>query len=93
MDTYDHAIAADLMQASAVIATVVYEAANRKEMLPRRELPKAEAQAVMPIVRNRARTSSYSTGWFADQVSNYRRVVSFAQLPQGRGKREIVNIG
>jgi hypothetical protein len=42
MDTYDHAIAADLMQASAVIATVVYETANRKEMLPRRELPKSE---------------------------------------------------
>jgi carboxypeptidase Q len=42
MDTYDHAIPADLMQASAVIATCVYEAANRKEMLPRRELPKAE---------------------------------------------------
>jgi Zn-dependent M28 family amino/carboxypeptidase len=42
MDTYDHAIAADLMQASAVIATVVYETANRKDMLPRRELPKSE---------------------------------------------------
>ena len=42
MDTYDHAIAADLMQASAVIATVVYETANRAEMLPRRPLPKAE---------------------------------------------------
>ncbi len=42
MDTYDHAIGPDLMQASAVIAAVVYEAANRKEMLPRRELPRAE---------------------------------------------------
>ncbi|MBS1859459.1 MAG: M20/M25/M40 family metallo-hydrolase [Acidobacteria bacterium] len=42
MDTYDHAVPADLMQASAVIATVVYEAANRKEMLPRRALPKVE---------------------------------------------------
>jgi carboxypeptidase Q len=42
MDTYDHAIPADLMQASAVIATVVYEAANREKMLPRRELPKVE---------------------------------------------------
>jgi carboxypeptidase Q len=42
MDTYDHAVGADLMQASAVIATVVYEAANRPEMLPRRELPKAQ---------------------------------------------------
>ena len=41
MDTYDHAIPADLMQASAVIASVVYQAANRPEMLPRRQLPKA----------------------------------------------------
>jgi carboxypeptidase Q len=40
MDTYDHAIPEDLMQASAVIASVVYDAANRKDMLPRRELPK-----------------------------------------------------
>jgi carboxypeptidase Q len=39
MDTYDHAIPEDLMQASAVIAGVVYDAANRKEMLPRRPLP------------------------------------------------------
>jgi len=36
MDTYDHAIPADLMQAAAVIASVVYDAANRPEMLPRR---------------------------------------------------------
>jgi len=39
MDTWDHAVPADLMQASAVIASVVYDAANRKEMLPRRPLP------------------------------------------------------
>jgi len=38
-DTYDHAIEADLMQASAIIATVVYQAANRPERLPRRALP------------------------------------------------------
>jgi hypothetical protein len=30
------------MQAAAVIASVVYDAANRKEMLPRKPLPKAE---------------------------------------------------
>jgi hypothetical protein len=42
MDTWDHAVPEDLMQASAVIATLVYETATRKEMLPRRELPKAE---------------------------------------------------
>ena len=41
MDTYDHAQAGDLMQAVAVIASVVYDAANRPEMLPRKPLPKA----------------------------------------------------
>jgi hypothetical protein len=40
-DTYDHAVAADLMQASAVIASVVYDAATRTERLPRRGLPAA----------------------------------------------------
>jgi carboxypeptidase Q len=42
MDFYDHAVAGDLMQCSAVIASVVYDAATRKEMLPRKPLPKAE---------------------------------------------------
>ena len=37
-DTLDHAVPADLMQASAVIATVVYQAANRPQQLPRREI-------------------------------------------------------
>jgi len=41
MDTYDHAPPADMMQASAVIASVVYHAANRSEMLPRKPLPEA----------------------------------------------------
>jgi Zn-dependent M28 family amino/carboxypeptidase len=36
MDTYDHAVASDLMEASAVIAAVVYQAANAPEMLPRK---------------------------------------------------------
>jgi hypothetical protein len=39
MDVYDHVVPADVMQASAVIASVVYHAANRPEMLPRKELP------------------------------------------------------
>ncbi len=42
MDTYDHAIPADLMQAAAVIASVVYDAATRPDMLPRKPLPKAQ---------------------------------------------------
>jgi hypothetical protein len=40
MDVYDHAVPADLMQASAVIATCVYEAATRPEKLPRKATPK-----------------------------------------------------
>jgi hypothetical protein len=39
MDVYDHAVPADLMQAAAIIASVVYDAANRPEMLPRKPLP------------------------------------------------------
>lgn len=40
IDVYDHAQSADLMQASAVLASVVFNTANRSEMLPRKPLPK-----------------------------------------------------
>ena len=39
MDTLDHVVAADLMQASAVIASVVAQEANGPEMMPRKPLP------------------------------------------------------
>jgi carboxypeptidase Q len=39
VDTLDHVHAEDLMQASAVIATIVAEAANRPDLLPRKPLP------------------------------------------------------
>jgi Zn-dependent M28 family amino/carboxypeptidase len=42
MDTYDHAVAGDLMQASAVIASLVYDTANMRDMLPRKPLPKPQ---------------------------------------------------
>ena len=45
IDTYDHLQAPDLMQAAAVVATVVYDASNRPEMLPRKQLPKAQPEA------------------------------------------------
>ncbi len=45
MDTYSHAIPEDLMQASAVIATLVYDIANREEMFPRKALQTAAAVA------------------------------------------------
>ena len=40
LDVYDHARPGDLMQASAVLASVVYNTANRAELLPRKPLPK-----------------------------------------------------
>lgn len=40
LDTYDHAQAGDLMQAAAILAAFVYEAATRPEQLPRKPLPK-----------------------------------------------------
>jgi Zn-dependent M28 family amino/carboxypeptidase len=40
LDVYDHANPADLMQAAAIVASFVYNAANRTEMLPRKILPR-----------------------------------------------------
>jgi hypothetical protein len=39
LDVYEHAQAGDLMQAAAIVASVVYDAANRSEMVPRKPLP------------------------------------------------------
>jgi carboxypeptidase Q len=40
IDVYDHIEPADLMQASAIMATFVYNTATRPELLPRKPLPK-----------------------------------------------------
>jgi carboxypeptidase Q len=45
MDTYSHAIPEDLMQASAVIATLVYDIANDDGTMPRKPLPAVSAIA------------------------------------------------
>jgi hypothetical protein len=39
LDTYDYARREDLMQASVVIASFLYNAAMREEPLPRKPLP------------------------------------------------------
>ena len=44
-DTYDHLQAGDLMEASAIMAAVAYDAATRDEMLPRKPLPKPQPTA------------------------------------------------
>lgn len=43
MDVYDRIQPGDMMQSSAVIASMVYDTANRPEMLPRKPLPKPQA--------------------------------------------------
>lgn len=40
MDTYDHLVPADLKQASVIVASFVYQTAQRDEQLPRKEMPK-----------------------------------------------------
>jgi hypothetical protein len=42
MDVYDHTQPQDLMQASAVMASVIWHAANRPEKMPRKPLPEPE---------------------------------------------------
>lgn len=48
MDVYDRLQESDLMQAAAVIASVVYHAASREEMLPRKPLPKPTLKKSAP---------------------------------------------
>jgi hypothetical protein len=58
-DTYDKAIAADLMQASAVMAVSAYELANLPGLLPRgtrQAVPSLQAQAPSDSVRKPDRT-------------------------------------
>ncbi len=40
MDTYDHLVADDLMEAAVIVASFVYNTAQRDEKIPRKELPK-----------------------------------------------------
>ena len=42
MDVYDRIQAGDLMQMSAIVASLVYDTAMREEMLPRKPLPKPQ---------------------------------------------------
>lgn len=51
MDVYDHVSAGDLMQAAAIMASFVYNAATREDLLPRKPLPKPKPEgSVAPAV-------------------------------------------
>ncbi|MEO7265714.1 MAG: M20/M25/M40 family metallo-hydrolase [Ferruginibacter sp.] len=41
MDSYDHLQAADLQQAATIVASIVYNTANRDEKIPRKALPES----------------------------------------------------
>jgi carboxypeptidase Q len=45
MDVYDRLQTADMMKNAVIVASFVYEAANRDQMLPRKPLPKAAPRA------------------------------------------------
>ena len=45
-DDYDRVLPADMMQASAIIASLAYHAANREELFPRKPLPLPLAERV-----------------------------------------------
>jgi len=51
MDVYDRLQEADLMQSAAVIASIVYHAATREELLPRKPLPKPRGQKNVAIAQ------------------------------------------
>jgi hypothetical protein len=42
MDVYDRVQRGDLMQMAAIVASFVYNAANRDELLPRKALPRPQ---------------------------------------------------
>ena len=44
MDVFDYVPKSDMMQASAILASFVYNAATRDEMLPRKPLPKPQPE-------------------------------------------------
>jgi len=45
MDVYDRVQRGDMMQMAAIVASFVYNAANREELLPRKPLPKPQLPA------------------------------------------------
>lgn len=49
MDTYDHLVPEDLKQAATIVASFVYNTAQRDEKLPRKEMPKPQAPGNRPF--------------------------------------------
>ena len=64
MDVYDRVQRADMMQMAAIVASFVYNAANREALLPRKPLPKPQpppAQPASPPAATQQPTTSAAT--------------------------------
>jgi hypothetical protein len=42
MDTYDHLVADDLKEAAIIVASFIYNTAQRDAKIPRKEIPKPQ---------------------------------------------------
>jgi len=62
MDLYDRLQQPDLMQAAAIMASVVYHAAMRDQMLPRKELPKPEPKKKPEQEKDKPEKASVTAG-------------------------------
>jgi hypothetical protein len=62
MDLYDRLQQPDLMQAAAIMASVVYHAAMRDQMLPRKELPKPEPKKKQEEEKEKTEKASVAGG-------------------------------
>jgi len=49
MDVYDRVQRADMMQMAAIVASFVYNAANRDDLLPRKPLPRPQRNNAAPV--------------------------------------------
>jgi len=49
MDTYDHLVADDLKQAATIVASFVYNTAQRDQKIPRKAMPQAQASSNRPF--------------------------------------------
>jgi hypothetical protein len=49
MDTYDHLVPDDLKQAATIVASFVYNTAQRDEKIPRKDLPKPQGNQQRPF--------------------------------------------
>ena len=61
LDHFDHAVEDDLKQASVVLASFLYHAATRDEMLPRGPMPQPPAEGAETPAHDSATAGGFSS--------------------------------